>query len=216
MYQPRHFRIDDRARLHGVIRDHALATLVTVIDGALEANHLPVLLDAEAGPHGALRFHLARANPLASALDGAREALLVFQGEQAYVSPDWYASPHLVPTWNYAVVHAHGRPQPLDDAGLCALLDDLSASQEGRLDKRPWTTAKLPADVYARMRRAIAGYVLPIERLEGKWKMSQNRGVADRRGVIAALSALPGDQAAATADSMADLLDAEGGATAQP
>ncbi len=206
MYQPRHFKMEDLARLHALICDHALGTLVTWVDGALEASHVPVVLDAAAGPCGTLRFHLARANPLVAALDGSRDALFVFQGEDSYVSPDWYESQHRVPTWTYAVVHAHGRPQPVDDEALCVLLDDLSATQERRLDKRPWTTDKLPEEVYARMRRAIAGFVMPVARMDGKWKMDQNRTAADRQGVIDALATVPGERAATTASTMRELL----------
>jgi len=213
MYQPSHFRVDDRARQHALIREHPLALLVVVVDGVAEAGHVPVLLDAAGGAHGALRFHLARANPLAQALDGAREvpreALFVFQGEECYVSPDWYRSEHMVPTWNYATVHARGVPQPLDDGALCRLLDDLSAEQEGRLAKRPWRSDKLPAEHYARLRRAIAGFRMPIERLHGKWKMGQNRSEADRRGVVAALSGLGTPRAQGAARVMRELLDAQ-------
>lgn len=209
MYQPRHFRIDDPQRLHGLIRDHALGLMVVALDGTLEASHVPVLLDADAAPHAALRFHLARANPLAAALDGTREALFVFQAEQAYISPDWYASEHMVPTWNYAAVHVYGRPAPMDDDALQVLLDDLSAAQESRLDKRAWTTDKMPGELYARMCRAIAGFRMPLTRIEGKWKMGQNRGDADRRGVIDALAALDAPAAQATAQVMRDVLERE-------
>ena len=210
MYRPQAFRIDEPQHLHRLIREHALGLLVVALDGTLEASHVPVLLDADAdAPHAALRFHLARANPLAAALDGTREALFVFQAEQAYVSPDWYQSEHMVPTWNYAAVHAYGRPAPLDDVALQRLLGDLSAAQESRLDKPAWTTDKMPEDLYARMRRAIAGFRMPLTRIEGKWKMSQNRVDADRRGVIDALAALDAPAAQATAQVMRDVLERE-------
>lgn len=207
MYQPRHFCIDDATQLHRLIREHALGVLIVMLDGTLEASHVPVVLDADGSPHGVLRFHLARANPLASALDGTREALFVFQAEQAYISPDWYASEHMVPTWNYAAVHAYGQPMPMHDDALQVLLDDLSASQESRLDKPAWTTDKMPPDLYARMRRAIAGFRMPITRLQGKWKMGQNRTEADRRAVIGALGALEADGARATGEVMHALLE---------
>jgi transcriptional regulator len=209
MYQPHHFQVDDARALHDLIRNHALGLVVTNLEQGLEANHVPVLLDPDSGPHGRLRFHLARANPLVEALDGQREALFVFQGQSSYVSPDWYRSAHMVPTWNYAVVHAYGVPRAVDDAGLIDLLDGLSASQEGRLEKPPWTADKLPSDVYASMRRAIAGFEMPIRRLQGKWKMSQNRRADDRRGVIAALEDLGHAAGAETAQAMRDLLDRE-------
>lgn len=207
MYQPPDFQVDDLQVLHGLIRDHALGLLVAHLDEGLEASHVPVMVDPALGSQGGLVFHLARANPLASALDGSREVLFVFQGESAYISPDWYSSAHMVPTWNYAVVHAHGRPGALDDDDLSAALDALSASQEQRLDKLPWTSDRLPTELYARMRRAITGFRMPIERLHGKWKMSQNRSVDDRRGVIRALSGLPSPAAGEAARVMKEMLD---------
>ena len=201
MYLPRHFQVQELPRLHALIRANALATMVCVIDGALEANHVPVLLDDD-GDNGRLRFHLARANRAAQALDGTRDALFVFQGEEAYVSPDWYRSPNMVPTWNYAAVHAHGVPRPLDDAGLHEVLVALSDDQEARLAKRPWTVDGMDGDLYARMRRAIVGFAMPVASLEGKWKMSQNRSPADRQGVRDALAAL-GPEGAAAAQAMA-------------
>lgn len=194
MYIPRPFARDDRGALFELMRAQPFALLVTLVDGCLDATHVPVVVDPERGGHGTVRFHLAGPNPAARALDGSAEALVVFTGANAYISPDWYVSEHMVPTWNYAVVHATGRPAPLDDAALARLLDDLSAQHEGRIpDKRPWTTDKLPPDRYAAMRRAIVGFEMPIERLEGKWKLGQNRTAADRAGAAAALEAL-GDE----------------------
>jgi len=203
MYLPRHFQVEELPRLHALIRANALATMVCIVDGALEANHVPVLLDDDGGD-GRMRFHLARANPAAAALDGQRDALFVFRGEESYVSPDWYRSENMVPTWNYAAVHVRGVPRPLDDDALHALLVDLSADQEARLAKRPWTTDKLPDDLYARMRRAIVGFEMTIAHIEGKWKMGQNRSAADREGVREALAAL-GAHGEATARAMASV-----------
>jgi transcriptional regulator len=205
MYLPRHFQVAELPRLHALIRDNALATMVCMAGGRLEANHVPVVLDDDGG-NGRVRFHLARANPAAAALDGTCEALLVFQGAEAYVSPDWYASTNRVPTWNYAAVHVHGVPVPTDDADLHALLVDLSADQERRLAKRPWTVDKLEEDLYARMRGAVVGFSMPIDAIEGKWKMDQHRQQEDRRAVVAALSALDGDGPAAVAAAMTALV----------
>lgn len=214
MYQPKHFRISDHARLHALIEDNALAMIVTVVDGSPEVNHVPVVLDASEGPHGRLRFHLARANPLANRLSSAQqpadELMFVFRGEQAYVSPDWYGAQNgtqnhannMVPTWNYAVVHAHGRAAVLDDDALVDVLDDLSSAQEGRLDKTPWTTQNMDLDLYVKMRGAIVGFQMPIARLEGKFKMSQNRPDSARGGVITALDSLDSDNAHKTAGTM--------------
>jgi transcriptional regulator len=118
MYQPKHFRNDDHARLHDLIRGNALGILVTVVDGLPQVDHVPVVLDANGGTCGRLRFHLTRANPLADVLqsppEGSGEVMFVFRGEQAYVSPDWYGQENMVPTWNYAVAHAHGHVDVLD------------------------------------------------------------------------------------------------------
>ena len=211
MYRPKHFDIDEHGRLHNLIEDNALAMVVTVVDCMPEVNHVPVVLDPHVGPFGRLRFHLARANPLATRLSSAHgpadELLMVFGGEQAYVSPDWYGAKNMVPTWNYAVAHAHGRASVLDDDGLIGVLDDLSAAQEGRLDKAPWTAHKMDQDLYTRMRRAIIGFEMPIERLEGKFKMSQNRPRDARIGVISALDSLHTDSARRTADTMRRLME---------
>ena len=203
MYLPRHFLNDDRSSVVDLIRDHPLATLVTMLDDQLEATHVPVVLDADRGEYGALRFHLAYANPTAQVLDGAREVLLVFTGPEAYVSPDWYDTEQLVPTWNYAAVHAWGRPAPVDDAALGRLLDDLSAEQERHIaDKQPWTTAKLDEDRYEKMRRAVVGFDMVVSRLDAKWKMDQNKSRADRQGARAALEALGGERRTALAAVM--------------
>ena len=210
MYQPKHFRIDDHTSLHNLIKNNALGILVTTLGGTLEVNHVPVVLDVDSGNNARLRFHLARANPLAdwlaspSAKDG--QVVFVFRAEQAYVSPDWYGQENMVPTWNYAVAHAHGHVEVLDDDALIAVLDDLSAAQEGRLPKAPWTTRKMDQDLYDKMRRAIIGFQMPIERLEGKFKMGQNRSHEARAGVIRALSDLASENDQQTAKTMHNLL----------
>ncbi|NIO39975.1 MAG: hypothetical protein GTO41_07160, partial [Burkholderiales bacterium] len=184
MYIPRLFNQSDVKAMHELIEAHALGILIAELEGRLQATHVPAVLDRDHGPQGRLRFHLARANPMSAILGDKREVLMIFSGPESYVSPDWYRSAHQVPTWNYAVVHVYGKPAPLDNAELCRQLDDLSASQEAKLPKAPWTTAKLPEELYTKMRRAIAGFAMPIERIEGKWKMNQNRQPSDREGVI--------------------------------
>jgi transcriptional regulator len=202
MYVPRHFSQGDTAVVHDLIRRNVFATLVTELSGRLDATHVPVVLDAERGDRGSLRFHLARANPTSRALTDGREILMVFVGANTYISPDWYANDNLVPTWNYAAVHAYGVPRTMDDAELRRLLDDLSASQEERLPKTPWTTDKMPPDLVDKMCKAIVGFDLPITEIQSKWKFNQNRGADDRRGVITALDALGGDAKLAVADIM--------------
>ncbi len=207
MYQTRPFKMDDQPRLHSFMRRNPLCLLIVTVDGEAHANPVPVLLDATAIPHGKLRFHLARGNPLVNWLDGKRPALLVFSGEDHYISPDWYHEEQLVPTWNYAMVQARGIPRPLDDAELINLLRDLSAEHEAALEpKQPWTTDKLDSNRYTMMRRGICGLEMPIDRLQGKWKMSQNRGAADRQGAITQLERLSDDSSAQrVAASMRDL-----------
>jgi transcriptional regulator len=205
MYVPRHFSQDDTAVAHDLIRGNVFATLVTEVSGRLDATHVPVVLDAGGGDFGSLRFHLARANPTSEALADEPEVLMVFTGPHTYISPDWYASEHLVPTWNYAVVHAYGTPRTMSDTELRCLLDDLSASQEKLLPKAPWTMDKMPPELVDKMCKAIVGFELPIAELQSKWKFNQNRGAADRAGVINALEDLDGESRHAVAATMRSL-----------
>lgn len=179
--------------MHALIRSHPLAMLVTHAEGRLEANHLPLLIDPEPAPNGALRGHVARANPLWRQAHDGHEALAVFQGQQAYVTPSWYPSKRetgkVVPTWNYAVVHASGPLIIHDDADwLRDLVSRLTAQQEAPL-AQPWGITDAPADYIGQMLKAIVGIEIPVTRIEGKWKVSQNRSTADRAGVIAGLEA---------------------------
>lgn len=205
MYIPRLFNQSDVKAMHDLMEAHALGILITGLDDRLQATHVPAVLDRDHGPQGRLRFHLARANPMSAALDGTREVLMIFSGPETYISPDWYRTQHHVPTWNYAAVHVYGKPAPLNDAELCRQLDDLSAFQEGKLPKAPWTTTKLPQELYAKKRRAIAGFALSIQRIEGKWKMNQDRQAGDREGVITELGQLGGDSRLAVANIMMGL-----------
>jgi len=193
MYVPRHYSQDDTAVAHDLIRGNVFATLVTEVSGRLDATHVPVVLDADRGELGSLRFHLARANPTSQTLTDGREALMVFVGPHTFISPDWYAADNLVPTWNYAVVHTYGVPRTLDDAELRRLLGDLSAAQEGRLPKTPWTTDKMPPELVNKMCKAIVGFELPITELLSKWKFDQKKGADDRAGAAAALEELGGE-----------------------
>jgi transcriptional regulator len=203
MYLPAHFTETRAAVLHDAIRAHPLATLAMSTPHGLDAEHVPLEIDAEPAPHGTLRGHLARANPAwrECAADGA--VLAVFQGPQGYVTPSWYASKRehgkVVPTWNYIVVHAHGALRVVDDAAwLRAFLARLTARHEaGR--ERPWRIEDAPADFIERQLRAVVGIEIAITRLAGKWKVSQNRGAPDRAGVAAGLRAGGGEQALAMA-----------------
>ena len=187
MYVPAHFREDRAVVLHDAIRRIAFATLVTQGADGVEANHLPMLLEG-----GVLRGHFARANPVWKSLNPEAEALAIFLGAHAYVSPNWYPSKmetgKAVPTWNYITVHARGRLSLREDpAWLRSHVSALSQVHEaGRA--RPWSVADAPADYVEAMLRAIVGFELSITRLEGKWKLSQNREPADRDSVRDALA----------------------------
>lgn len=204
MYVPSHFEQTRTDVLHQLVRDHPFAVLVTHTPGGLDANHLPLELDPEPSPLGTLRGHVARANPVWRTVTPTTEALAIFQGPASYITPSWYATKRetgkVVPTWNYAVVHAHGPLRVIDDpAWLRGLVERLSARHEaGRPE--PWQVTDAPVDFITAMVRAIVGIELPITRLAGKWKVSQNRSEADRAGVADGLEALGDPEAAAMAE----------------
>jgi transcriptional regulator len=205
MYIPKSFAAPSAAAMHTLMRAHPLGALVTLAQAGLVANHIPMQLLADAGPHGVLRAHVARANPLVRDLQAA-DALVIFQGPQAYVSPLWYPSKQLtgkaVPTWNYMVVHAHGPLRIVEEAQwLRAQLEALTATHEAG-KAQPWSMDDAPQDYIATMMNAIVGIEIPIARLEGKWKLSQNQPPPNRDGVIAGLAALGDAGALAVADHM--------------
>ena len=181
------FRVDDEATLLAHLAAHPFCTIAAAVDGRPVVAHAPVVV-RRLGPSLALDFHLSRSNALATAVAGGFRAVAVSLAADAYVSPDWYADKAQVPTWNYVSVEAEGPVGPLDDVGLIALLDALSAQEEARLlPKPPWTRAKMSPGKFDRMLGAIVGARLTVERLEGTTKLSQNKPAADREGVIAAL-----------------------------
>ena len=191
MYQPPHFREDRIEVQHTLIRSHPLGLLVTAGPGGLMANPIPFLVYPDESDLGTLRAHVARGNPQWRELGAVEECLVVFQGPHSYVSPSWYATKQetgkVVPTWNYATVHAWGRPRIIEDAGwLRRQLDDLTASQENRRVP-PWAPADAPEPFIASQMKGIIGVEIPVARIEGKWKVSQNRPEADRAGVVAGL-----------------------------
>lgn len=206
MYLPPAFDASDPERCHALIRRESFATLVTVDEaGAPFATHLPFLLDAARGALGTLLAHTARANPQWRHFAANRPALVIFQGAHAYVSPAWYEVHPSVPTWNYEAVHAYGLPQIVEDpARVEAMLGMLVRTYEG---ERPesWRMASLAPEYVARMIQAIVAFEIPIDRLEGKAKLSQNRGAADRAGVRAALAAADDPLSRAVAERMADV-----------
>lgn len=204
MYLQAAFRQDDLAAMHAAMRATNLMTLVTQGAGGLQASHVPVLLDDTKGTHGTLTGHLSRANEQWRQTDTGLPALAMFQGPDAYVSPGWYATKRehgkVVPTWNYVAIHAHGPIRFLDDREtLRGIVTALTNRHEaGRAE--PWAVTDAPEDYVDAMLNGIVGFELAIERLEGKWKMSQNRSEADRRGVVDGLQAAasPGESAVAS------------------
>ena len=176
MYQPPHFREDRIEVQHTLIRAHPLGLLITAGPAGLIANLFPFLLDPDGAAKGTLRLHMARANPQWRELEAIEECLVVFQGPQDYVTPSWYATKRetgkVVPTWNYATVHAWGRPRVMkDDAWLRKQIEDLTASREAQRAE-PWAVGDAPDDFVAMQMRAIVGIEIPILKIEGKWKMS--------------------------------------------
>jgi transcriptional regulator len=183
MYIPKAFHLGDQQILHEFIDSSSFATLVSTVDGKPFATHLPLLLERARSAHGTLLGHVARANPQWHAFDGKQEALAIFQGPHAYVSPSWYATSPAVPTWNYTAVHAYGVPQVIDDErAFSDLLDRLIAFYEAGMP-RPWPGV-LPADFRANLMRGIVGFAMDIARIEGKFKLSQNRSHEDQRRVV--------------------------------
>ncbi len=206
MYTPRSFAIDDLQQMQQHMLDTRLAMVVTHGAQGLQASHLPLLLRPDEGPNGTLYGHFARANPQWKELQEGAEALVIFAGADAYVSPGFYPGKaehgKVVPTWNYVAVHAYGTAQVITDAE--PLLDLVSAltdhHEAGRA--QPWKVADAPADYIDGMLKAIVGFALPIQRLEGKRKLSQNRSSADMAGVREGLAASPDAQDRALAHLM--------------
>lgn len=187
MYVPKAFAVEDASRLHEFMRAHDFALVVSSGGQGLLATHLPVLIDSDRGAKGTIVAHLARANRHYLDLQGT-EVMVVFSGPHGYVSPRWYAADKAVPTWNYTAVHAYGTARAVFDAGeLRAMVARLADRHEGRATK-PWTLENAGEDYIQMMLKGIVGIEIAITRLEGKFKLSQNRDEADRRGVVAALA----------------------------
>lgn len=204
MYNPPHFQEERIEVLHRLIRDHSLAALITLGPEGLIANHVPLILDSATEPLGTLRGHLARANPQWRDSLPHVPALAIFQGPSAYITPSWYPTAketgRVVPTYNYIVVHAHGTLQTYEDPQL--LLSNVRALtelHEAAFATR-WSVDGAPADFIAAQLKGIIGIEMQISRLEGKWKVSQNRVPADRQGVVDGLRELGDPPSVAIAD----------------
>ncbi len=199
MHPAKAFHVDDREALLAFVREHAFVTLAAAVGGRPFTAQVPVVVRELDFGEVALDFHLSRGNALAPfAVQGFR-AVALATGPHAYVSPDWYGSEDQVPTWNYVSAEAEGLVAPLSEVEFVALLDDLSAQEEARLlPKKPWTRDKMSSGRFEAMMRGIIGCRLSVERLEGTFKLGQNKAAAERAGVVAAL----GD------DPIADLVKA--------
>jgi len=193
MYLPAHFTEDRLGLLHQAIRDSGLATLVTVTPQGPMASHVPMLFDPDVGPHGTLLGHIAKGNRQWRDLVAGMPALAIFRGPDFYVTPSWYKTKQetgkVVPTWNYVTVHANG---PITFFTERDRLHDLVSRLTARFEAarpKPWAVTDAPADYIDGQIKAIVGFALTVERLEGKWKLSQNRLPEDRAGVVEGLRA---------------------------
>jgi transcriptional regulator len=208
MYIPAAFLETRVDVMHALIRSQPLGWLVSGGPGGLAATPVPFLLYPEEGPNGTLRAHLARANGQWPLLAETQECLALFLGQQGYVTPSWYPSKlvneQVVPTWNYIVVQAWGKPTVTEDsAWLQRLLEDLTNAQE-QVRPQPWAVSNAPEAFIEKQKGSIIGIEIPISRMEGKWKLSQNRNPEDRAGVVAGM----GDEADAHHNpALADLVD---------
>ncbi len=206
MYIPAYHAEHDLNTLQSLIDAHSLGAWVTLGSGGLIANHIPFILDRSRGEFGTLRAHVSRANTVWQELSGEQDSLVMFQGPHAYITPSWYptrlSQGKVVPTWDYVVVHAHGKARVIEDPQwMLQLLNDLTAHNEaGR--PSPWRVSDAPADFIAKLARAVVGIEIPISRLQGRWKLSQDEAMPDRLGTVAGLA----EQADANSIALAQLV----------
>lgn len=204
MYQPPLFREDRIDVMQTLMREYPFATLVSSPAGHLSADHVPLVVHPELSDKGHIRGHLAVGNPLWRDTQGPIEVLAVFQGPQAYISPEWYPSKQehgkVVPTWNYVVVHAHGTLRFIRDHDwLMVHLAELTARHE-RHRPSPWAVSDAPEDYVARQLKGLVGFEIDVTSLTGNWKVSQNKSVEDRAGVALGLQAENTGQATAISE----------------
>ncbi len=199
MYQPSHFVETRPEVLHTLVRSHPLAALVTLSAQGLDANHIPLLLRTHASGRTTLVGHVARANPVWKDTDLAVPVLAIFQGPQHYISPGWYATKaehgKVVPTWNYAVVHAKGLLTVYDDpVWVRSQMQQLTTQQEAPMPQ-PWAIDDAPRDYTDKMVSAVVGLEIVVDEWVGKWKVSQNQPAANQRSLRDALAQQPTDAA---------------------
>lgn len=193
MYIPKHFREDDIDALQALIDENSFAILVTQHEGTPFASHLPFFVDKERGSYGTLMAHVARGNAQWHDFHEEQEVLVIFQGPHSYVSPSWYDAVLSVPTWNYAAVHAYGKPRILEDhTERYAMLKTLIEKHETQYEK-PWSMQQLTDEYVRKMIRGIVAFEIEITRLEGKFKLSQNLPMDDRVRVVEKLE-MQGDE----------------------
>jgi len=203
MYIPKAFREDEVSSLHAFMQTYSFATLFTQQKDRLPmVSYVPFLLDNEPCPYGTLLGHIARANPHWKAFDGAQEVLAIFQGPHTYISPSWYEANEMnVPTWNYAVVHVYGRPHIIEDQAIVyKMLQSLVEKHEADFEV-PWTS-QLSRESLPKLLQNLIGFKIEITRLEGKFKLSQNRSIPDQLHVITALQNSSNEQDTAVAALM--------------
>ncbi len=205
MYRPRHYDIDDVQVLHPFMRDQSFALLVTAPKGIPTASHIPLFLDADGDGPDRLLGHVAKANTQWRDFDGETEAMAMFWGPHAYISPSWYESEKVVPTWNYVTVHAYGKPKVLSDPAaardvLARLTDAHESDATGN-----WSMDRLPESYIEKMLNGIVSFEMPIGRLEGKFKLNQKNSAADREGVIEGLRGTGDPEAMEVARLMAEV-----------
>jgi transcriptional regulator len=186
MYIPPSFLETDLTKLHDFMEQHNFATLISSRQGEPVASHLPLLLDREAGPHGRLIGHMARANSHWQSASNQR-ALAIYHGPHAYVSPGWIEAKNVVPTWNYATVHAYGTLRVIEDRDrLCGILQRTVSRYESNREQ-PWSMASPDADFIEKLLAAIVGFEIDVDRLEGKWKLNQNHPLERREQIMSGL-----------------------------
>jgi len=199
MYLPKHFEETSQQLLFDLIKAHPLATVITLSEAGLNANHIPLLLAENVNGEKVLRGHVARANPILNDISLSPSTLLVFQGDEHYITPSWYATKKetekVVPTWNYVVVHVRGTMRVVEDADwLHKQLNDLTVQQESSRDQ-PWSLSDAPPEFIEQIKKAIVGFEVQIESVAGKWKVSQNQPQVNRESVAEGLEELSTDSA---------------------
>ena len=206
MYIPKFNAEHDTAALYSLIRSNPLGAWTTIRGDEIAINHLPLILHDSEGDYGILRGHVARSNDIWRNFSKTNDSIVVFQGDQAYITPSWYPSKHqhgkAVPTWNYTVVHAHGIPTIHDDKEwLLAHLNELTDTHEST-QALPWKVSDAPSDFTNQLAKAIVGIEIPITKLVGKWKLGQNKSEADKLGIISGLTSREDAQSLALANQL--------------